>query len=94
VKHFSAAVFLASRMQGTGTNRVAQTRTKEELDKLKKIVQSALGIQEGTTARTISPSKNMRSTTKRARCRADSADRPKMAIRIQIAQTALYPFAG
>ncbi len=47
VKHLSAAVFLASRMQGTGTNRVAQPRTKEELDRLKKIVQSALGFQEG-----------------------------------------------
>lgn len=47
VKHLSAAVFIASKMAGTGTNRVAQPRTKEELDKIKKVVQSALGIQEG-----------------------------------------------
>jgi flagellar M-ring protein FliF len=47
LKQLSAAVFLASRMTGTGTNRVAQSRTKEELDKIKRVVQSALGIQDG-----------------------------------------------
>lgn len=45
VKQLSAAVFIASRMTGTGTNRVAEPRSKEELDKIRNLVQSALGIQ-------------------------------------------------
>jgi flagellar M-ring protein FliF len=47
VRQLSAAVFLASKMSGSGTNRIAQPRTKDELDKIKRVVQSALGIQEG-----------------------------------------------
>jgi len=48
VSRLSAAVFVAAKTEGTGTNRKTVTRTKEELDKIRKIVQSALGIQEGT----------------------------------------------
>jgi flagellar biosynthesis/type III secretory pathway M-ring protein FliF/YscJ len=44
----SAAVFIATKMEGTGANRKSVARGKEELDKIKKIVQSALGIQEAT----------------------------------------------
>ncbi len=47
VKRLSAAVFVAARMTGSGTNRVATPRTPEEMLKLKRIVQSSLGIQEG-----------------------------------------------
>src|SRR5688572_22451289 len=46
VKQLSAAVFIASKMTGTGTNRVAEPRSKEELDKIRNLVQSALGIQQ------------------------------------------------
>ena len=46
VKQLSAAVFIASKMTGTGTNRVAEARSKEELDKIRNLVQSALGIQQ------------------------------------------------
>ena len=46
VTRISAAVFVASRVEGTGAERKAVPRTPEELEKLKKIVQSALGIQE------------------------------------------------
>jgi len=46
VKQLSAAVFIASRMTGTGTNRVAETRSKEEVDKIRNLVQSAIGIQQ------------------------------------------------
>ncbi|MGZ8940270.1 MAG: flagellar basal-body MS-ring/collar protein FliF, partial [Limisphaerales bacterium] len=48
VQQMSAAVFIASKMTGTGTNRVAEPRSKEELDKIRTLVQSALGIQQGT----------------------------------------------
>jgi flagellar M-ring protein FliF len=46
VKQLSAAVFIASRMTGTGTNRVAEPRSREELDKIRNLVQSAIGIQQ------------------------------------------------
>ena len=45
VTRLSAAVFVASRMEGAGAERKPAPRTPEELEKLKKIVQSALGIQ-------------------------------------------------
>ncbi len=45
LKHLSAAVTVAARVEGTGTARKILTRTPEELDKLRRIVQSALGIQ-------------------------------------------------
>jgi flagellar M-ring protein FliF len=48
VTRLSAAVFIASKMEGTGAERKSVPRAKEELDKIKKIVQSALGIQEST----------------------------------------------
>jgi flagellar M-ring protein FliF len=47
VQRLSAAVFVASKMKGTGAERVAEPRTREELDKIKKLVQNALGMQEG-----------------------------------------------
>ncbi|HTI70335.1 MAG TPA: flagellar basal-body MS-ring/collar protein FliF [Candidatus Limnocylindria bacterium] len=46
VRRISAAVFVATKMTGPSTNRVAQPRTPEEIAKIKKAVQSALGIQE------------------------------------------------
>lgn len=46
ISRISAAVFVATRMDGTGADRKTVPRTPEELDKLKKIVQTALGIQE------------------------------------------------
>jgi flagellar M-ring protein FliF len=47
LKRVSAAVFVASRMEGTGADRKPVPRSKEEMEKLRHIVQSALGIQEG-----------------------------------------------
>ncbi len=40
----SAAVFVAAKMEGTGAERKVVTRSKEELEKLRRIVQSALGL--------------------------------------------------
>lgn len=40
----TAAVFVAARMEGAGTERKATPRSKEELEKLRRIVQSALGL--------------------------------------------------
>lgn len=47
LKRISAAVFVAARTEGAGSDRKVVPRTKEELEKLRQIVQSALGIQEG-----------------------------------------------
>ncbi len=40
----SVAVFVAAKMEGTGAERKAAPRSKEELEKLRRIVQSALGL--------------------------------------------------
>jgi flagellar M-ring protein FliF len=51
IKRLSAAVFVAAHMTGTGTNRVVTPRTADEMQKLRRIVQSALGIQENDPTR-------------------------------------------
>jgi flagellar M-ring protein FliF len=51
IRRISAAVFVAQRMTDQGTNRVAQPRTPEEMQKIRRIVQSALGIQENAELR-------------------------------------------
>lgn len=54
IRRISASVVVDTRYQGTGTNRVAVPRTPQELDKLKEVVRTALGIQNnaqgGTSA--------------------------------------------
>jgi flagellar M-ring protein FliF len=50
VKRISAAVFVAASATGSGTNRVVATRTPEEMQKIKRVVMGALGIQEGPDA--------------------------------------------
>jgi flagellar M-ring protein FliF len=50
LKRVSAAVFVAAKVEGTGADRKAVPRTPEEIDKLRKIVQSALGLQLGSDA--------------------------------------------
>ncbi len=50
VKRISAAVFVAANVKMDGTNRVVSTRTPEEMLKIKRVVQGALGIQEGPDA--------------------------------------------
>jgi len=51
VDRLSAAVFVAQRFDGVGTARKVVQRTPEELQTLRRIVQSALGIQENDTTR-------------------------------------------
>jgi flagellar M-ring protein FliF len=51
IKRLSAAVFVATRYEGTGPNRKPVPRSAEELEKLRRIVQSALGIQTGDPTR-------------------------------------------
>jgi len=46
IRRLSAAVFVAARYEGSGPARKVAPRSKEELEKLRRIVQSALGIQE------------------------------------------------
>lgn len=48
LKRLSAAVTVAARMEGTGTARKVAPRKPEELDDLRMIVASAVGIQTGT----------------------------------------------
>jgi flagellar M-ring protein FliF len=50
VKRVSAAVFVAASATGSGTNRVVNVRTPEEMQKIKCVVMGALGIQEGPDA--------------------------------------------
>jgi flagellar M-ring protein FliF len=45
LKRLSTAVFVAQRFEGEGAERKAVPRSPEEVQKLKRIVQSALGIQ-------------------------------------------------
>jgi flagellar M-ring protein FliF len=49
IKRLSAAVFVASRYEGTGADRKLVERKPEDLQKLRRIVQSALGILENGT---------------------------------------------
>lgn len=51
VKRISSAVFIAERFDGKGADRKATPRTPEELEKLRGIVKSALGIQENDPTR-------------------------------------------
>jgi flagellar M-ring protein FliF len=45
LKRVSAAVFVAAKMEGTGAERKVVPRSPEEIEKLRKIVQSSLGLQ-------------------------------------------------
>jgi flagellar M-ring protein FliF len=51
VKRISSAVFVAQRFEGKGPDRKALPRTPKELDDIKSIVKSALGIQENDPTR-------------------------------------------
>jgi flagellar M-ring protein FliF len=53
LRRLSAAVFINTRSEGTGPGRKPADRSKEELEKLRSIVRSALGIQENDPTRTI-----------------------------------------
>jgi flagellar M-ring protein FliF len=96
VRHLSAAVFLASRMTGTGTNRVAQPRTKEELDKIRKLVQSAVGIQENGEGRKdeITVEEFPFNDQPAAEIVQTLQKEQRWQFWLQIAQTAVYPALG
>src|SRR5688572_6344284 len=51
LRRLSAAVFIAQKMEGEGKERKPVVRTDDEIQKLKRIVQSALGIQENDPTR-------------------------------------------
>jgi flagellar M-ring protein FliF len=53
IKRLSAAVFVAARTEGTGADRKAVPRSTEELEKLRRIVQSALGAQDSDRKDTV-----------------------------------------
>jgi flagellar M-ring protein FliF len=48
IKRLSAAVTVAAKLEGTGAERKVVSRSSEELEKLRRIVASAVGIQTGT----------------------------------------------
>jgi flagellar M-ring protein FliF len=51
IKRLSAAVFIAQKVEGEGKDRKPVPRTDDEMQKLKRIVQSAVGIVENDPAR-------------------------------------------
>ena len=51
LKRVTAAVLVASRYEGIGADRKVVPRTAEELEKLRKVVQSALGLQPNEATR-------------------------------------------
>jgi len=51
LRRLSAAVFIAQKMEGEGKDRKPVARTDDEIQKLKRIVQSSLGIQENDPSR-------------------------------------------
>ena len=75
MKRVSAAVFIAANVTGSGTNRVVAARTPEEMQKIKRVVQGALGIQEARkpAGPTRSPLRKCHSTkTPRSRSPSNS----------------------
>lgn len=48
IKRLSASVTVAAKMEGTGADRKVVPRTPEEIDKLRRIVTSAVGIETGS----------------------------------------------
>jgi flagellar M-ring protein FliF len=53
IRRLSAAVFIAQNYTNSGTNRVAASRSPKELEDLRKIVQNAIGIQDGTSGASL-----------------------------------------
>lgn len=51
LRRVTAAVFVASRFEGEGADRKAVPRAAEELEKLRKLVQTALGLQPNDATR-------------------------------------------
>ncbi|HUI06970.1 MAG TPA: flagellar basal-body MS-ring/collar protein FliF [Verrucomicrobiae bacterium] len=51
LKRVTAAVFVAAKTEGTGADRKPVPRTPDEMEKLRKIVQSALGLQPNDALR-------------------------------------------
>jgi flagellar M-ring protein FliF len=47
----SAAVFIAAQVTGSGTNRVVNQRSPQAIEKLKRIVESAIGAKEGADSK-------------------------------------------
>lgn len=50
IKRLSAAVTVAARFEGAGKDRKIAPRSTEEIEKLRRVVQSALGIEKGGSA--------------------------------------------
>ncbi len=50
IKRLSAAVTVAARFEGAGKDRKVAPRSSEEIEKLRRVVQSALGIEQGQNA--------------------------------------------
>lgn len=96
LKQLSAAVFIAAKMTGTGTNRVAEPRSKEELEKLKTLVQSALGIQQGAEGRkdVITVEEFAFNDQGASDLTATLQKDQKVQMWLQVGQTVAYPLVG
>ena len=96
LKQLSAAVFIAAKMTGTGTNRVAEPRSKEELEKIRTLVQSALGIQQNPEGRkdVITVEEFAFNDQNTADLTATLQKDQKWQMWMQIGQTVTYPILG
>ena len=96
LKQLSAAVFIAAKMSGTGTNRVAEPRSKEELEKIRTLVQSALGIQQGAEGRkdVITVEEFPFNDQGAADLTATLQNDQKWETWLQVGQTVAYPVLG
>ena len=62
IKRLSVSVTVAARTEGTGADKKVVNRTPEEIEKLRRIVTTACGVDTGTRGTTPSPLRNWLST--------------------------------
>ncbi len=92
VTRVTAAVFVAQQFTGVGTNRVAVPRKPEELEKLKRIVQSALGAKEGADSQDVVTLEEMPfNDTQVVEMVKQLETQEKRQMWIETAKTLLYP---
>jgi flagellar M-ring protein FliF len=96
LKQLSAAVFIAAKMNGTGTNRVSEPRSKEELEKIRTLVQSAIGIQQNAEGRNdvITVEEFSFNDNGAADLTATLQQDQKWQMWVQVGQTVAYPAIG
>lgn len=92
VTRVSAAVFVASQFTGTGTNRVAAPRQPQDLEKLKRIVMSAIGAKEGAESKDLVTLEEMAfNDTQAVELNQQLETQQKREMWVDLGSKALYP---